>query len=196
MTVPGPGPGPGKLRTVVTHFEMTAAPAGAAPAPPAADVALVVARDIDVSFYRFLYKEVGEAWLWWELLAMGDEALAARLAAPGIEVHVLRVGAEPAGFGEIDRRDKTAPRLRYFGLRPAFIGRGLGAFMLERILRLAWRRPARRVLLDTCDLDHPGARAFYERHGFRATRSETRQFDDPRLTGLMSTDAAPHIPLA
>ena len=52
------------------------------------------------------------------------------------------------------------------------------------------------MILNTCTLDHPGALAFYQRHGFTVTHSEVDIVDDPRLAGLIPREAAPHVPLA
>ena len=80
-------------------------------------------------------------------------------------------------------------------LTAEFIGRRLGGYMMESLLRQAWQPAARRITLDTCDLDHPAAIPFYRRHGFVETRSEVCSAEDPREAGILPRAAAPHIPL-
>jgi GNAT superfamily N-acetyltransferase len=66
--------------------------------------------------------------------------------------------------------------LAYFGLVPEAVGQGLGRFLLETAVHLAWDRPgATRVTVNTCSLDHPRALPLYQRAGFEPVRRETRR---------------------
>jgi hypothetical protein len=47
----------------------------------------------------------------------------------------------------------------------------------------------------TCNLDHPGALAFYVRTGFKPYQRQIEIADDPRLAGVLSRSAAPHVPV-
>jgi GNAT superfamily N-acetyltransferase len=175
---------PGCLDVVVTHLEMTNAPTTPAPKPPALKLAVLKAEDISVSFYRFLYAETGRDWVWYERRAMDDASLAALLAEAGVEVYVLYVGGQPAGYVEFDLRPLPAEiELRYFGLMKPFIGRGIGPWLLDWAIREAWRRAPQRVYVNTCTLDHPRALALYQRLGFRPFAQEIRTFRDPRPMG-------------
>ena len=49
--------------------------------------------------------------------------------------------------------------------------------------------------MHTCTLDDPRALGFYIAQGFAATGREIELLDDPRLTGLIPRDCAPHVPL-
>jgi GNAT superfamily N-acetyltransferase len=179
----------------ITYMERTARPENGAPPPPADAVTFAREVDITLDAYRDLHRKVGEEWLWWERLALDDADLRAAIRHPATEIFVLRVDAELAGFVELDRSDPAAPAIRYFGLMPEFIGRRLGGYMMESLLRQAWQPAARRITLDTCDLDHPAAIPFYRRHGFVETRSEVCSAEDPREAGILPRAAAPHIPL-
>jgi GNAT superfamily N-acetyltransferase len=175
---------PGCLDVVVTHLEMTHAPTTPAPKPPALKLAVLKAEDISVPFYRFLYAETGRDWVWYERRAMDDASLAALLAETGVEVYVLYVGGQPAGYVEFDLRPLPAEiELRYFGLMKPFIGRGIGPWLLDWAIREAWRRAPQRVYVNTCTLDHPRALALYQRLGFRPFAQEIRTFRDPRPMG-------------
>ncbi|MGF1639957.1 MAG: GNAT family N-acetyltransferase [Rhodospirillales bacterium] len=197
---PLPAPPAGKLRQVVTWLEMTAPPWGDGPPPanpaPCGDVAVVRFDALSVADYRALQRLIGEAWLWWERLTVGDAALAALLADPGTEIRRLTVGGTVAGFSELDRRRPGEVELSFFGVAPPFIGLGLGRYLLAETLAAAWAVRPRRVWLHTCDHDHPQALGFYGRAGFRPYRRETVLIDDPRRLGLLPLDAAPHVPLA
>ena len=103
---------------------------------------------------------------------------------------------EEIGLIELNLRPKPDIELRYFGVVPSWIGKGLGGWLLAHALAAAGRHRPRRMILNTCTCDHPGALALYQRHGFAVTHSEVDIVDDPRLIGLLPRDAAPQIPLA
>ena len=105
--------------------------------------------------------------------------LAAIIQDPLVEIYVLYAGGVPAGFSELDRHTGTEVELAYFGLAPEFIGRGLGRFLLHWSRDAAWRHGPSRLWVHTCNLDHPGAFALYQRAGFVPYRQEPQVIDDP-----------------
>jgi GNAT superfamily N-acetyltransferase len=174
---------PGALDVVVTWLEMTAPPAAPPLRAPALKLAVLRAEAITLPFYRFLYAEVGRDWTWWvrRPQAMTDAALEAILRDPAVDVFVLYAGGQPGGFVELDRRRAPAEiALRYFGLMPWLIGRGVGPWFLDWAVREAWRHAPAKLTVDTCTLDHPRALAMYQRAGFAAVRQETKVEFDPR----------------
>jgi GNAT superfamily N-acetyltransferase len=148
-----------------------------------ADPGVVVERlePCPVEAYRALYEAVGRAWHWRDRLAWSDERLGSYLARPTVDVWVLRVGGETAGYFELARHDDGSVEIAYFGLVGRFIGRGLGGFLLTRAVEEAWRLGASRVWLHTCTLDAPSALPNYRKRGFREVRTETyrTQIDGP-----------------
>jgi GNAT superfamily N-acetyltransferase len=149
---------------VVTYLHMLEPPAGEAlPSPPGVSL---VRLTPSVGFYRYLYESVGGPWGWTDRKALSDRDLAAILGNPRVEVWVVYVGEEPAGYFEIDRRRRGQARLVYFGLMPAFIGQGLGRWLLDAAVRIAWQGGPRRLLVNTCTLDHPAALPLYQKAGF------------------------------
>ena len=125
-----------------------------------------------VPLYRALYHEVGEAYHWRDRLAWSDDALAAHLARPDVEVWVLRAAGERAGYAELVRHDDGSVEIAYFGLRAPFHGRGLGGHLLTATARRAWALGATRVWLHTCTLDGPAALPNYLARGFTPYRTE------------------------
>jgi GNAT superfamily N-acetyltransferase len=138
-----------------------------------------------VSFYRFLYNTIGEAWLWGDRRKLADEAIAAIVQDPRVELHVLYAAGVPAGYAELDGRVAGEVELGYFGIMPEFIGQKLGPYLLSFAVHEAWRRGPRRVWVHTCSLDHPSALSMYERAGFRQFKREVEIADDPRALGLI-----------
>lgn len=171
----------GMIDMVITYLEMTARPSRPHAPAPAGQLALMRADPPTVSFYRYLYDTVGEPWLWHERREMDDSTLAAIITDPAVEVYVLYVSGVPAGYSELDRRVPGETELAYFGLLPEFTGRGLGPYLLDWSVDRAWAHDTRRVWVHTCNRDHPGAMATYQRGGFTPYRQETVFIKNPGM---------------
>ncbi|MDJ0945924.1 MAG: GNAT family N-acetyltransferase [Kiloniellales bacterium] len=179
-------PGEGKLAVTVTYLEMTERPSLPQVLHPAeTTIALLRAHNPPVPFYRFLYDTVGGPWLWYERRVMAEADLARILEDERVEVYVLYAEGAPAGFAELDRRQGTEIELSYFGMMPFFIGRGLGRYLLAWAIERAWSYEPRRLLVNTCDLDHPKALPLYQQLGFKPYKQEEKVIDDPRVTGVI-----------
>ncbi len=162
-----PPPVTGTVETLVTRLEMRIRPETPLGPPPRPGVTVVEARRISAAFYRFLYDTVGEPWCWTGRRLIDDAELLRRVRAFGVEIHVLWVEGVPAGYVEIERDTGAAEAfIAYFGLMPDFIGAGLGRWFLDWAVRRAWEAGPRRILVQTCDLDHPAALPNYQRAGF------------------------------
>jgi len=123
-------------------------------------------QQVDVSFYLFLYRSVGEAWHWRDRLLISRDELGEILARPQTSVYVLYADGVPGGFIELEQQGDDI-EVAYFGLRAAFIGRGLGKHLLSFGVQRAWEQTAKRVWLHTCNLDGPYALANYQARGFQ-----------------------------
>jgi GNAT superfamily N-acetyltransferase len=184
----------GKIAAVVTSLEMRAPPAGSPPpAPPG--VSLAHLRDPDPDRYLALFHAIGTPWLWFSRLKLPRDALVAILRDPAVEVWTVRQGDCEIGLVELDFRPFPDVELAFFGLVPEWTGRGLGRWMMGHAIGRAFAGGAKRFWVHTCTLDHPGALAFYMRAGFVPFARCVEIADDPRLTGLLPRDAAPHVPL-
>ena len=145
---------------------------------PRETITIVRATSPTVSFYRYLYDAVGAPWSWVDRKKLDDQALAAIVRDPRVEVHVLYDDGVPAGYVELDLRSPPAIELSYFGLIPDFIGQGLGSYLLTWAIDEAWSREPSRFWLHTCTLDHPDALPLYERVGFVRYKEEIEMVDD------------------
>jgi GNAT superfamily N-acetyltransferase len=148
-----------------------------APTPPGA-VTLRPLHQIRAAEYRALYTLVGERWLWRDRLVWTDDELDAYLSAPNVHVWLLTVGGGTAGYFEL-QHGGDAVEVMYFGLVPAFMGQGLGGWMLTRAAEEAFALGARRVVLNTCTLDAPQALPNYLARGFSIVREERYLVDVP-----------------
>lgn len=172
----------GKVR--VTYLEMGSPPGG--PAPPApAGMTLRRVVDADLDQYRALYRRVGDPWQWVARRLLRDAELRAIFEHPRYELWQAESGDGPIGFAELDRREPPDVEIRYFGLVEEWIGRGAGRWLLRAMIDRAWAEAdTRRVWLHTCELDHPGALAFYQRGGLVPYHEEVEDWVDPTAASL------------
>lgn len=183
----------GKVAMVVTHLEMTAAPDLRELDLPEG----VTFRPVtpDLTWYRDIFDRVGAPWMWFGRRALEDNALMAVLNDPKVALYSLSRDGQDEALLELDFRVEGACELAYFGLTSKLIGSGAGRYLMNKAIRLAWDAPITRFHLHTCTLDSPQAMDFYIRSGFTPYRRQIELADDPRLTGLLPEDAAPHVPL-
>jgi ribosomal protein S18 acetylase RimI-like enzyme len=142
-------------------------------AAPIADAVIEREERCAPAVWRSLYAGVGQDYHWVDRLAWTDEDIIKYLADPTLELWILRVQGATAGYFELRRHDDGAVEIAYFGLLPAFTGRGLGGFMLTTAVERAWARGATRVWVHTSSLDHSSALPNYLARGFSIWKQET-----------------------
>ena len=146
-----------------TYLEITD-PAAIRPARPiAAEIHRVDPPDGAVN--RAFYEAVGRDYAWNDHRGRDDAWWQAH--AEVVETWVLM---GDAGYYELEP-DGDDVQVAYFGLVPAFHGRGLGGLLLEHALRRGFELGTR-VWLHTCTLDGPHALANYLARGLVPFRVE------------------------
>lgn len=155
------------IRTKTTYLEMQACPAAELAPPAGLHIDIHRLTQPTVALYRSLYNAVGSPYLWVDRNLMADRALQDILDDSQVEIYVLQVDGQTAGYAELDRRTPNQVELAYFGLFPQFVGRGLGKYFVGWVVRQAWAERPRRVWVHTCDLDHPAALPTYLQAGFQ-----------------------------
>ena len=156
-----------------TYLEMSSPGALRQAVVPAPAPRLERVYECPVSFFRYLYAEVGRAFHWTDRLVWDDARVQAHLADPANSLWLLTWRAAPAGYFELRAPGDGAVEIAYFGLLPEYFGRGWGGHLLTRAVETAWSMGASRVWLHTCTLDHPAALPNYLRRGFQPVREET-----------------------
>lgn len=185
---------PGKLANVVTCLEMRERPTPRGHGFKEGLVLLPADRS-DLAAYRALFRDVGRDLMWFSRLTMADDKLAAILADPDYEPHVLKKDGHPIGILDLDFRVTGECELSFFGLTPEAIGTGAGAALMDAAIAKAWSRPITRFWVHTCTYDHPSALGFYRRSGFEPYQIMVEVHNDPRLSGHLPPEASPHVPL-
>lgn len=122
---------------------------------------------------RFFYLTVGQTWNWNDKRGWSAEQWREYAEDPRRRLFVGYWEASPAGYYELCRHPDASVEIEYFGLMPAFAGRGLGGALLTSALEEAWRMEPSRVWVHTCTLDHPAALANYQARGMKVYRVET-----------------------
>ena len=178
------------LITTVTYLEMVSYPKHLILTKPEklnAERKLVVEPTVD--FYRYLYNTVGEKWTWIERRLLDDSNLQKLIRSSNVEIYILYVDDNVAGFGEIGwDTASNGSEIKYFGLMPEYIGKRLGPYFLNNIINIAWGRNPVRLRVNTCDLDHPRALRVYQKSGFNILEEIVEKLPDPATVGL------PHPP--
>jgi GNAT superfamily N-acetyltransferase len=185
---------PGRIATVVTHLEMRAR-GQLRPERSSESYALRRVPKPELSWYRDLYRRVGENWLWFSRLVTDDAGLAAIVHDPAVEVHALRFRSRDEGLLEIDLRRFPEVEISFLGVVPNLLGKGAGRYLINRAIENVWGRGPSRLTVHTCTLDHPRALEFYLRSGFTPYARSVEIADDPRVGGLLPHTAAPHVPM-
>ncbi len=183
----------GKIANVVTFLERTEPPGP--PETPTDGLSLVRVISPDPVWYRALYSRIGENWLWFSRAVMPEVELAAIISSPATVILALTRAGDAIGLAELDRTIPGEAEIVTFGVVPEEIGSGAARVLMEEALAHAFSGGVRRVWLHTCTFDHPAALRFYVRQGFRAFKFAIEVSDDPRLTGFLPENAAPHVPL-
>jgi GNAT superfamily N-acetyltransferase len=149
------------VEVVTTYLEITD-PAKIRPARRNAEVVLVDPPDGAVN--RRFYETVGADYSWIEHL--GRDAAWWQAHAERVETWTI----PDAGYYELHVVGDDV-EIAYFGLLPAFHGRGLGGALLEHALRRGFELGSR-VWVHTCTLDGPYALANYRARGLEPFRVE------------------------
>ena len=178
-----------RIAVEVTFLRMDRRPAAAGGALPAGVAVERLRPRASVAEYRHLYDTVGQDYVWWLRRTLSDAELDQVLADPRISVHVARdEGGAALGFYELDRRNRPAINLAYFGLLPGAIGRGLGMALLHHAIAAAWGEGCAALTVNTCSADHPRALPNYEAAGFRRLRTVREEWPVPDRLGLPIPD--------
>ncbi len=155
------------LMARITHLEMLAPPSHRVSMPLGLRLAVMRTRDMPLSFYRYMYREVGKPHHWLFRRNTPDQELSAIIHSEKTEIQVLYVEGSPAGFFELDLAGlPDEAEIVYFGIMPDFQGRGLARFFLSEAIFAAWSRQPGRLVIHTNTLDSPRALQLYQRAGF------------------------------
>ncbi len=183
----------GKLANATVWMEMRR-PVVTDAAP---NLALKRVPPINTAELRSVFNRIGAASLWDRTAQLNRDVHSSPWTADDFLYYAFDETERHVGLVELARRGEattTELEISYFGLFPEFIGQGLGrALMAATLIRAAEFAP-HRIVLHTCNTDHPSAFAFYRATGFVPYAAGLQIMDDPRAHGWLPVEAAPHVP--
>lgn len=135
---------------------------------------ILLKKPVDPDIYLQYYSEVGKEHFWLDRLVMTKNELSELINAANIDIYALQAENQPAGYVEFIV-DKDFTEILYFGIMPAFIGKGLGKYALDWAINKAWSYSPKWIQLNTCELDHTHAINNYRKRGFKETKTEIHQ---------------------
>lgn len=143
---------------------------GKQPEAPILDGSINIGRweNPSVEEYLKIYEEVGSAWGWTGRLLRSRDELTEILQSANNEVWLFRTENQVAGFFELVRLEKET-EIVYLGLKPEWIGKGLGQKLIQASVYIAGKN-GHKVWLHTCERDHPLALNTYLKAGFKIER--------------------------
>jgi GNAT superfamily N-acetyltransferase len=167
------------LQTIVTHLAMEAplAVAGGDVIWPEG-VSFQREQGMALDDYRTLYDMVGRKWHWVNRRHLDDRQLAALIHHPATEIFVLRRDGAPIGYLELNYRMFPQVEIVFLGLVESEIGAGLGPLVMKSCMQLIKARAPKRVIIQTCTLDHPSALKLYQKVGFAPVRRKQVEIID------------------
>lgn len=183
---------PKALKAHITHLEMTARPKTSLPYPANLHTAVMRVTDIPLSFYRFIYRQVGARWNWVDRLRMSDKKLTQLLHSQTAHIHVLYINGAPSGFFEFHELDDGLVELTHFGLMEHALGLAVGKWFLQQALYAIWDFEPQKVIVTTNNLDHPRALQLYQMFGFSPVSTSdalVRPLSDDEVLDLAKRDA-------
>lgn len=143
------------------------------------DVVLTGAELPSPELSQFLFCAVGHHWRWFSRLSWDYQQWQDYVCSAQVRTFVLYQKGTPAGFVELRQHDDLSVELKFFGLLPAFIGKGLGKLMAQAAIALAQQWQASRVWVHTCTEDHPSALKTYQQAGFSIVSTEDQDEEIP-----------------
>jgi len=174
---------------MITYLEMNERPGYPRPSLVGnTPSALIHAENPPNWYFLNLYTAVGRDYEWQDRYDQPEKDLTGFVSSEQVQIYTFLRNGWPNGFFVLDHRQYARTDISYFGLVREAVGLGLGTWLLQTAIHMAWDIPGtERVTLNTCTLDHPRALALYQKHGFKPYAQEqlsrvlTRDWDPSRF---------------
>ena len=127
----------------------------------------------DISYFLYLYKEVGQKYEWTDWLRSERGELDSFLTDANVFLYSLILHGVPKGFFVLDYRQLPICDLAYFGLFDDVTGKGIGKLMMNRVFEAVIEKgEAKTLTVNTNTLDHKSALPLYQKAGFDIYKTE------------------------
>ena len=121
-----------------------------------------------------LFAGVGLPWRWYSRLRWTMEEWDEYFSSGRVKTYLGFEGKKLAGYYELEFTEKFDAEIKFFGVFPHYMGRGLGGMLLSHAVESARKNNAERVWLHTCSNDSDAALGNYLARGFRVFREEEK----------------------
>ena len=121
-----------------------------------------------------LFAGVGLPWRWYSRLRWTLKEWDEYFSSGRVKTYLGFEGKKLAGYYELEFTEKRETEIKFFGVFPQYMGRGLGGMLLSHAVESARRNNAARVWLHTCSNDSDTAFGNYLARGFRVFREEEK----------------------
>ena len=173
-----------QVEVTTWYLEMTRPPEHVAPRTMPPGLHMEHCLSPTLSFYFYLYNTIGERWAWGERRLQTPDEVRAIITDPSVFLFVPYMHGVPAGMVEVHTKNHPEVELKYFGLMPEFIGRGIGLVALQWTVDWVFRMGAERFWLHTCTQDSPQALVVYQKAGFTVYGEKQHSVPDPAHQGV------------
>ncbi len=146
-----------------------------------------VENDIYLNFVFFA--GVGLPWRWYSRLRWTIEEWEEYFSSGRVKTFLCFDSARLTGYYELEFDENNDTEIKFLGVFPRYLGKGLGGMLLSHAVDSARNCKAERIWLHTCTNDSDAALGNYIARGFRIFREEEGYEDVPGkddLTELVS----------
>jgi ribosomal protein S18 acetylase RimI-like enzyme len=133
-----------------------------------------------------LFAAVGLPWRWYSRLSWSIEEWNAYFHQHHIRTFLGFRQSDLVGYFELEFTESKHTELKFFGLMPQYIGRGLGGALLSHAVEEGWKHDTTRLWLHTCDLDSEAALNNYISRGFKVYKEESAWEEIPEKEELLA----------
>jgi ribosomal protein S18 acetylase RimI-like enzyme len=135
------------------------------------DLKITLEENKEISFYKFLYKEIGKEFFWRDRLRWSDQYWLEYLK--NIKFYVLKKNEEILGFYELlFNKNDNFTEITYLGIFKNYYNKGIGSYLLTDAITRSFENPIAYVSIHTCTLDHPNALKNYIARGMKIYKKE------------------------
>ncbi len=132
---------------------------------------------------------VGLPWRWYSRFKWTIRDWDEYFTSNRVKTYLGFEGKKLAGYYELEFTEKRNAEIKFFGVFPYYMGRGLGGMLLSHAVESARKNNAERVWLHTCSNDSDAALGNYLARGFRIFREEEKFENVPENSELVRLTA-------
>lgn len=148
-------------------------------------------REVENDAYLnfILFAGVGLPWRWSSRLRWTPDEWAGYFSSQQVFTWLGFESKKLIGYFEIEFDRQMDAEIKFFGVFPGYMGRGLGGMLLSHAIECAWSKGAKRVWLHTCSNDSEAAIGNYLARGFKVFKEEEKSEHVPETTELIALSA-------